>query len=86
MFIRPWNKEAERILIQLKKNGKAMCNNSSIARDFGKKHGKLLDRGFLDMASTRYSKRKDKTLFQTPEDVIVFQQGKNYHFKRFKIL
>jgi len=86
MFIRPWNKEAERILIQLKKNGKAMCNNSSIAREFGKKHRDLIDNGFFDMATTRYSKRKDKTLFQTSEDVEVFKKGKKYYFKRFKIL
>ena len=86
MFIRPWNKEAERILIQLEKNGKAFTHNSNIGREFGKKHKNIFNNGFLDVASTRYSKRRDKTLFQTPDDIKIFRKGSKYYFKRLKML
>ena len=72
--------------MQLKRDGKAFSHDTRLPREFGQKYPSLFDEGFLDTASTRYSRRKDKTLFQTPPGVIVFQQGRNYHFKRIKIL
>lgn len=91
MFIRPWSKDAERILKQLSlNNGRAYTPNRLISREFGKKYPSLFDEGYLDVAYTRYSKRNDKTIFVTPPDVMVIpkpsQKGIGYHFRRFKIL
>lgn len=87
MYCRPWSKESERILKQLHiNNGKAFSFESNIAREFGKKYPNIFNNGFLDTATTRYSKRKDKTLFQTPPDVVVFPKGLNFHFIRKNLL
>ena len=90
MFIKPWNKESEKILRQLSFSGKAFTHNPRVAREFGKKYKNIFNNGFLDVASTRYSKRPDKTFFITPPDIAVIpkpgERGINYHFKRFKIL
>lgn len=90
MFIKPWNKESENILRQLSYSGKAFTHNTNIANEFGKKHKNIFNNGLLDVATTRYSKRKDKTFFITPPDIAVIpkpgQRGIIFQFKRFKIL
>jgi hypothetical protein len=90
VFIKPWNKESERILRQLSLTGRAYTNDKKFVRAFGCKHKNILDNGFLDIASTNYGKRPDKTLFVTPPEVAVVpkpgERGVNFHFKRFKIL
>lgn len=91
MFVRPWNEESEKILKQLSSNnGKAWTKNTKLGSEFGKRHKELFNNGFLEVASTRYSKRPDKTFFITPPDVMVIprphQRGISFHFKRFKIL
>jgi len=87
MFIRPWNKESKNIILQLhRNNGKATTINRRLPQEFGKKYPDLFDRGFLDVASTRYSKRRDKTLFMTPPDIVIEERGKTFHFKRIKII
>ena len=60
--IRPWDKESERILNQIVKNGKAYTNNNQFTRTFGRKFPDLFDKnnGFLDIA--RIEKRRESVI------------------------
>ena len=91
MFVRPWNKESEKILWQLSKNnGRAYSiNNQRLPREFGMKYKNLIDNNLLDIATVR-NRKEHKTLFVTPPDITVIpklnQRGINFYFKRHKIL
>ena len=80
------DKEAENVLKQLNKYGRAISHDIELTRLLGKSHRNLLDKNLLDVATTRYNKRDNKTLFSTPFDVIVTpkitKNGVNFHFKR----
>lgn len=84
MFIRPWSKESERILHDLSKDKISITKNNGLAREFGHKCPELFNKGLLDVATTRYSKREDKTFFVTRSDIV--KKGNNYHFVNKKIL
>lgn len=60
--IRPWDKESERILNQIVKNGKAYTSNNNFTRMFGRKYPDLFDKnnGFLDIA--RIEKRRESVI------------------------
>ena len=60
--IRPWNKESERVLNQIAKDGKAYTANEMFTRAFGRKHPAIFDKnnGFLDIA--RIEKRRESVI------------------------
>ena len=60
--IRPWNKESERILNQIVRDGKAYTSNEMFTRAFGRKHPEIFDKnnGFLDIA--RIDKRRESVI------------------------
>jgi len=60
--IRPWDKESERILNQIVKNGKAYTSNNQLTRTFGRRFPDLFDKnnGFLDIA--RIEKRRESVI------------------------
>jgi len=60
--IRPWDKESERILNQIVKNGKAYTNNNQFTRIFGHKYPELFDKnnGYMDIA--RIGKRRESVI------------------------
>ena len=72
--IYPWDEESKRILKRLSQYGRTNSDNTHLPRMFGTKYKNILDDGLLDIATTRYGKRKDKVLFQTPEDVRIFEE------------
>lgn len=67
MYIKPWNAESERILKRLSRNGRTFSYDTNISRDFGQKYKEVMNKEYIDFATTRYSRRKDKTLFQVNE-------------------
>ena len=90
MFIKPLDKKSDNICKQLKLYGKAYAEPDHIlSQNFGKKCKNIFDNGFLDMTTTRYSKRPDKLIFTTRLGVKVIakngKRGVNYHFKRFNL-
>ena len=84
MFVRPWSKEAERVLKQLSKNGKAYSINPKLPREFGMKCKDIFHQDLLDVASIR-NKKKRKNIFVTPPGIIVREQKKGFFFERFEI-
>ena len=90
MFIKPWNKESERILRQLSLTGRAyITNNRYLPREFGMKCKEIINQDFLDIATIRNKKTK-RTWFITPPDIMVIpkpsDRGIHFHFRRYKIL
>jgi len=91
--IRPWDKESERILNQIAKNGKAYTSNMQLTRNFGHKHPELFDKnnGFLDIA--RIEKRRESVILprsdikvipldEFPSDEVRLRFKKKYGFIR----
>jgi len=90
MYVKPWSKDAERILRQLSYTGRAYStNNSRLPREFGMKCKDIINSDFLDIATIR-NKKERRTWFITPPDVAITikpgKRGINFHFRRFKIL
>ena len=84
--VKPWSQEAANIIRQLmKNNGRANTSNINLGREFGRKTD-LIDKGFLDVATTRYSKKPDKTLFQVPPEIDIVEMPPFFSFKRKKFL
>ena len=86
MFVKPWNKEAERILKQLSMNGRAYIkNNPQLPREFGMKCKEIINNNFLDIATIR-NKKERRTWFITPPDTMVIskfsKRGPYYFFKK----
>lgn len=82
VYIKPWSKESERILYQLTKNGKAFCFDTKMPSDFGRRCKDIINKDFLDIATTKYRTKKWKTIFVTPPDTIVVpQKGKFFFYK-----
>jgi len=91
--IRPWNKESERILSQIAKDGKAYTNDMNFTRLFGRKHPQLFDKnnGYLDIA--RIDKRRESVILprkdirlipldEFPSEEIKLRFKKRYGFVR----
>jgi len=93
-FINPheftgFEKEVERIMRQLSKDGKAETRkNGNLNTLFGKKCKDLLGE-YMDLASTNYRKHENKTIFTVPPDIKVVpsinMRGVHFHFKRLKL-
>ena len=49
VFVKPWNKEAERIFRQLAKDQRAYTKNNKITRKLGRSYPELFDNGFMDI-------------------------------------
>jgi len=82
MYVKPWNKESQRILDQLTMDFRATTMNTRLSVDFSKKHHELIELEFLDMATTKYRKKPNKTIFQVPKNVrVVPQRGKFFFYK-----
>ena len=78
-------KDAERVLRQLEKYGKATSSNTGLPRLFGMKANDLINSGMLDIATTNYRKKGKKVLFQTGPDVCIKTIGFRWYFSRLKL-
>ena len=90
MFVKPWNKEADNILKQISKYGKAYTKDTKgLPIQFGHKCKDLINNDFLDIATIR-NKHEKRTWFIIPHDIIVTskinKKGTFYHFKRNNFL
>lgn len=81
-------KEIERIAKQLKKHRVSYSKTKNISKLFGSKYPHLLDNGFLDVTTTRYNKRENKTIFAlAPDNIIlpaIFKNNNIFKFKRLR--
>lgn len=90
MFVKPWSKDAERVLKQLSYSGRAfVTENQRLPREFGVKCKEIINHDYLKVATTRNTKNRE-TWFITPPDVMVIpkpgNRGINFHFRKFRIL
>lgn len=89
VFIKPQDKETERILRQLSLSGRAYSMDMGFVRRFSsqKPIREAVNLDFLDIA---HNHKKKKTIFVTPPNIMVIpkpgEHGINFHFKRFKVL
>ena len=79
VFVKPFNKEHERIFRQLMKNNIAYTNDIKLSRSFGRHYPKIIDGGFLDIA--RIDKKK-RTVFVSPPDIRIIPKQKRFYFYR----
>ena len=82
--MKPWNKESKKILEQLTMDFRASTHNTRLSVDLGKKYHELVELDFLDMATTKYRKKPNKTLFTVPKNVRVIPRNGKFFF--YKIL
>jgi len=91
--IRPWNKESEKVLNQIAKDGKAYTSNMQFTRAFGNKHPDIFDRknGLMDIAYMKKRRmsvilpRSDIRLIPLPDrpgEAVKLQFKKKYGFVR----
>lgn len=82
VYMKPWNKESQRILDQLTMDLRASTMNTRLSVDFGKKYPELIELDFLDMATTKYRKKKNKTIYSLPKNVRVIPRKGKYFFHK----
>ena len=82
VYIKPWNKESERILKNLTRIGKAWTHDKQIGPKFGMK-GETLD-PFIDVAWINSRRKERQTLIVTKENVVVVPKKGKFEF--YKIL
>lgn len=79
MYIKPWNKESERILRHLTKNGKAWTKDVTLTRAFGRRCPEIIDNDFMDIGRIE---KKNKSVFVLGEDIqIMPKRGKYFFYK-----
>lgn len=81
MLVKPYCKEAERILKQLEKDMRAYSKDMSFVKSFATKSSirKLINNGFLDIANVR---KKRTTIFVLPPGVRISQSGFKFKFEK----
>jgi len=79
VFVKPFNKEHERIFRQLMKNNIAYTNDIKLSRSFGRHYSNIIDEGLLDIA--RVEKKKRSIFASPPEIRIVKQRGRFYFYR-----
>ena len=79
VFVKPFNKEHERIFRHLMKNNIAYTNDINLSRSFGRHYPNIINDGWMDIA--RIEKKK-RTIFVSPPDIrIVPKRGRFYFFR-----
>lgn len=86
--IKPWDEKSEKILKELSLNGRSYTHDMILARNFSKrKEIRYLTDEKIDMLDITGNRRKKKTVFTTPLDVMVTpritRKGLKFEFKRF---
>lgn len=79
VFIKPYNKEHERIFRQLMKNNIAYTSDINLSRSFGRHYPSIIREGWLDIARID---RKKRTVFVSPPDIRIVPKNKRFYFFR----
>jgi len=78
-YVKPFNKEHERIFRHLMKNNIAYTNDIKISRSFGRHYPRLINEDWVDIA--RIEKKK-RTLFASPPEIrIIPRRGKFFFYR-----
>jgi len=77
VFVKPFNKEHERIFRHLMKNNIAYTNDVELSRNFGRHYHSLIDDGWMDIA--RITKKK-RTIIAIPPNIRIVPKKKRYYF------
>ena len=86
--VKPWDEKSEKILRELALGGRTSTYDMKLSREFSKrKEIRLLTDNKINMLDITGNRRKQKTVFSTPLDVMVMPRitpkGLKYQFKRF---
>lgn len=79
VYVKPWSKEAEKILNRVMRNGRADVFNIDMTRSFGRHCSEAIDKGFLEIA--RIEKKK-KTVILRGENVVMFPKPGKFFFHK----
>jgi len=81
VHIRPWDKESMRILQGLTKFPNMYTENRDISSAFGRRHKEIIGE-YLDISTTIYRKKCNKTIFSRKNDVVIVpKKGKYFFYK-----
>ena len=78
----PWDKEIENILNRLAKDRVSYSRNPKLASEFGKRHSILIKNEFIDVVTTNYRKKQQKTIFVLNPNASIEQKNKIFHFHK----
>ena len=85
--IKAWSKDAERIFDRLSRDSVAYTNDIKLTQIFGIRCKELIDNDWLDIA---HIKKKKKTVFIKPPQVVIFPKfvngrGLKFYFERLRL-
>lgn len=80
-----FEKEVNRIMLQMSKMGKAYSHNTRLSTEFGKKYKDVMG-DFIDVSRTNYRRKKNKVIWVPTEDIVVVPKkvmdGFHFHLER----
>lgn len=79
VFVKPFNKEHERIFRRLMRSNIAYTDDIKLSRSFGRHYPSIIDGGFLDIA--RIEKKK-RTVFVSPPEIRIVRNRGRFFFYR----
>ena len=77
VFVKPFNKEHERIFRHLMKNNIAYTNDIKLSRSFGRHYTDVIDRGWMDIARIT---KKNKSIIAIPPNIRIVPKQKRFYF------
>jgi hypothetical protein len=78
----PWDKEIESIFERLTRDRIAYTKNTRLASEFGSKYPELVDNDFIDVVTTKYRKKEQKTIFAIAPNVVIIPKDKRFSFHK----
>lgn len=75
-MVKPWNEESKRIMDVLLRKEKVYTKNHGISSEFSRRYPEIIDNDFLDVVTTRYRKKEQKTIFIRPDNVVIIPTKK----------
>lgn len=81
-IVTPWDKEIQNILERLTKDRVVYTRNRKISSDFSRRYPELIDNDFLDITTTRYRKKEQKTIFVLNPNVVIIPKNKKFSFHK----
>jgi hypothetical protein len=80
--VKPWDKEIQNIFERLTRDRVAYTKNTRLASEFGSKYPELVDNDFIDVVTTKYRKKEQKTIFAIAPNVVIIPKDKRFSFHK----
>jgi len=81
-IVTPWDEEIKNILQRLTKDRVAYTKNHGIASDFSRRYPELIDTDMIDVVTTRYRRKPQKTIFILSPGVVSIPKKQKFSFHK----